>query len=95
MQLKKCIDEVIAASPRELGCTIEEIENEIRCKKSAEIDLENTEFTTQFRAAIKNGVNKRRYVKEGKYYRIATFPQVKVINIYSLSVTCAVLHFLI
>lgn len=76
LRLKKCIDEIIATPCREEGMTLEEIETAIRCKKSEELNLENTQFSAQFRTAVKNGVNKRRYVKEGKYYKMASFPQL-------------------
>lgn len=76
LRLKKCIDEIIATPCREEGMTLEEIETAIRCKKSEELNLENSQFSAQFRTAVKNGVNKRRYVKEGKYYKMASFPQV-------------------
>ncbi|XP_057314256.1 histone acetyltransferase KAT6A-like [Hydractinia symbiolongicarpus] len=77
LQLKKCLDEIIANPCREEGSTIEEIENAIRCKKSDELDLENADFSSQFKAALKNGVNKRRYVKEGKYIKMASFPRAR------------------
>ena len=77
-QLKKCIDEVISRPPREEGITIEEIENEIRCSKTDLLDLEHPDFHQQFRQLIKNGMTKHRYIKEGKFYKMATFSSMKV-----------------
>ena len=54
--------------------TIEEIEHSLRTKKSLEGDLENADFVNQFRAALKYGMAKNRYLKEGKYYIINKFP---------------------
>ncbi|XP_065669066.1 histone acetyltransferase KAT6A isoform X1 [Hydra vulgaris] len=76
-QLKKCIDEVISRSPREEGITIEEIESEIRCSKADLLDLEHPDFHQQFRQLIKNGMTKHRYIKEGKFYKMATFSSMK------------------
>lgn len=78
VQLKKSIDEIVSNPIREQGMTLEEIENAIRSKKSHELDLENTDFTNQFKAALKNGIAKHRYMKDGKYYKMASFPPLKV-----------------
>lgn len=69
--LKRCLDEIIATPCREEGQTMEEIEHDIRSKQASVIDLENPNFTAHFKAALKKGVSKGRYIKDGKYYRMA------------------------
>lgn len=76
--MKKSIDEIVQNPIRDQGMTIEEIESAIRAKKSHELDLENTDFTNQFKAALKNGLAKHRYMKDGKYYKMANFPPLRV-----------------
>jgi hypothetical protein len=72
--LKKILDEIIGNPVREEGLTLEEIENSVRSKKTLEGDLENSDFSNQFRAALKFGVAKHRYLKDGKYFKLNKFP---------------------
>ena len=78
MKLKKCIDDVLTSPLREQGNTLDELENLIRSRSENEELLQNPEFVNHFKTALKNGLAKRRYVKEGKYYKIATFPKTRV-----------------
>ena len=68
------MDEVVSNPIREQGMTIEEIEHSLRTKKSLELDLENSEFSNQFRAGLKYGIAKHRYMKEGKFIKMNKFP---------------------
>jgi len=73
-KLRKCIDEIIATPIREEGMTLEEIENAIWTKQSEELNIDQSHFSMQFRSALKSGVTKKRYMKDGKYYLMASFP---------------------
>jgi len=76
LKLKKCIDDIISNSSREEGMTFEEIENMMRCKKSHELNIEkHSQFSMQLKSALNNGINKRKYTKEGKYYQLTKFPK--------------------
>jgi len=75
LQLKKCIDEIVANPCRDAGQTLEEIENDIRYKKADLIDLESPDFTSHFKNALKKGLAKGRYMKEGKYFKMAPVTQ--------------------
>ena len=60
--------------------TLEEIEHSLRSNKSLEGDLENSEFINQFRAALKYGLSKGRYIKEGKFHKMNKFPPKVQLN---------------
>lgn len=68
------MDEILNDPIREQGMTLEEIEHSLRSNKALERDLENSEFINQFRAALKFGLSKGRYVKEGKFHKVNKFP---------------------
>jgi len=77
LKLKKCIDEILRAHG-EKGLTFEEIEAAMRCKKSQELRLDqHSQFSIQLRTALRNGVNKRTYTKEGMAYKLIKFPKMK------------------
>ena len=78
MKLKRCIEDIITNGngSRDEGMTFEEIEALMRCKNSRELDIDkHTQFSAQLRNALNNGINKRKYTKEGKFYKLLTkFP---------------------
>ena len=80
LKLRKSLDEILNDPIRDQGMTLEEIEHSLRSNKSLEGDLENSEFINQFRAALKYGLSKGRYVKDGKFHKMNKFPPKVLFN---------------
>lgn len=67
--MKKFIEDAITKEGKEEGCTLEEIERNIRCDHQEDFD-HKTDLSVQLKMAMKRGVSKGRYIKQGRYYKI-------------------------
>ena len=67
--MRKFIEDALTKDNREEGYALEEIERNIRCDHHADFDPK-TDLSIQLKLALKRGVTKGRYVKQGRFYSI-------------------------
>jgi len=68
-EMRKFIEDALTKENREEGYTLEEIERNIRCDHHTDFDPK-TDLSIQLKLALKRGVTKGRYVKQGRFYSI-------------------------